>query len=225
MTRSRTVLLTTIAVASLLATTGCARKGKVPEQRLGVNAFGKDSSGQLAGGLGGSMSGSGWNAAGGAPGAFGDASGVSSSLAGMGGFGADAAGGFPQSGNVSPFDAAIAELEMVHFAYDQADIAPEWQTVLDNHAQWLASNPAVAVQVEGHCDERGTEEYNLALGQRRADAIRDYLINRGVSPDRITTISYGKLRPLTFGTTEDEHNLNRRGMFLVYSPGTEVAGF
>ncbi|MEQ8819073.1 MAG: peptidoglycan-associated lipoprotein Pal [Sumerlaeia bacterium] len=117
----------------------------------------------------------------------------------------------------------IADLEMVHFEYDQADIKPEWQQTLDRHATWLGSNPFVHVQVEGHCDERGTEEYNIALGQRRADTVREYLVGQGVAPERISTISYGKMRPLTFEGGEQGHNLNRRAMFLVYEPAPETA--
>ena len=110
----------------------------------------------------------------------------------------------------------VSELEMVHFPFDSSEIAPEFATVLDQHASWIQNHPTAMVQVEGHCDERGTEEYNISLGQRRADSVRSYLIEQGVDPDRLSTISYGKMRPLTFELNEEAHALNRRAMFLVY---------
>lgn len=120
-----------------------------------------------------------------------------------------------------------AELEMVHFPFDSDQITPEYATILQNHANWLGQNTSVMVQVEGHTDERGTEEYNISLGQRRADAVRGFLIENGVMADRLSTISYGKMRPLTFEQTEDAHAMNRRAMFLVYevegAGGQEVA--
>lgn len=218
MLRSRTLFLGAAVVVGGLAVAGCSRGQRVPEQRLGVNAFGSGSQSDLGGmgALGGPWS------PGGAPDPFGADGGINTSLAG---FGSDAAGGFPQAQNNFPFDAAIAELEMIHFRFDVAEIDPEWHPVLDAHAAWLNQNPQVHIQIEGHTDERGTEDYNISLGQRRADTIRTYLINRGVDANRISTISYGKLRPLTFGDTEEDHFLNRRGMFLVYAPGTEMAGF
>jgi peptidoglycan-associated lipoprotein len=114
----------------------------------------------------------------------------------------------------------VSELEMVHFPYDSSEIAPDFTSILDQHASWINEHPSIMVQVEGHCDERGTEEYNVSLGQRRADTVREYLIGKGVDANRLSTISYGKLRPLTFDQTDESHALNRRAMFLVY----EVSG-
>lgn len=118
-----------------------------------------------------------------------------------------------------------SELEMIHFAFDSAEVAPEFQSVLDGHAKWLTENGKLMVQVEGHCDEKGTEEYNIALGQRRADAVRTYLINKGIDANRVSTISYGKMRPLSFDATEEASMLNRRAMFLVFetAPDNSVA--
>lgn len=84
----------------------------------------------------------------------------------------------------------------VFFAFDKSVLTPEDKATLDRQAQWLQRYPQVTVQVAGNCDDRGTEEYNLALGQRRANAARDYLVARGVPSARITTISYGKDRPI-----------------------------
>ncbi|MCC5877117.1 MAG: peptidoglycan-associated lipoprotein Pal [Candidatus Sumerlaeia bacterium] len=117
-----------------------------------------------------------------------------------------------------------AELEMVHFKFDDSTITAEWQEVLKRHAAWMKEHPSIMVQVEGHTDERGTEEYNIALGQRRADAVRTFLVeDAGVDPNRISTISYGKMRPLTWEQNEESHALNRRAMFLVYEIDNSVA--
>lgn len=109
-----------------------------------------------------------------------------------------------------------AELDMVYFPFDSSEINGENVTTLENHASWLSENPEIMVQVEGHTDERGTEEYNISLGQRRADSVREFLVEQGIEPNRISTISYGKMRPMSFGTEESDHALNRRAMFLVY---------
>lgn len=136
----------------------------------------------------------------------------------------DATGSVPNTASLSGVEGGqfTADLEMVHFEYDKFEIRPEWTKILDAHAEWLKANPAVMVQIEGHCDERGTEEYNIALGQRRADTVRQYLIDKGIDPNRLSTISYGKMRPLTFDANDEGHALNRRAMFLVYKQ--EAAG-
>jgi peptidoglycan-associated lipoprotein len=105
--------------------------------------------------------------------------------------------------------------DTVHFSLDEYDIDPEARTILDNQAQWLAAHPAVRITIEGHCDERGTREYNLALGDRRANAAKNYLAARGVSSDRITTISYGKERPLAMGSDDQSWAQNRRAVTIV----------
>jgi peptidoglycan-associated lipoprotein len=107
------------------------------------------------------------------------------------------------------------ELGDVHFEFDRADIRPADRTVLDGNVAWLRANVRVLVLVEGHCDERGTNEYNLALGERRAKAIRDYLTSVGVDAARVTVISYGKERPLCNDANEGCWGSNRRAHFLV----------
>lgn len=104
----------------------------------------------------------------------------------------------------------------VYFAYDQTSLSDEARAILERHALWLQSRRDVKVQVEGHCDERGTAEYNLALGDARAQAVRDYLLSLGVSPDRLATVSYGKERPLDPGHAEAAWAKNRRAHFKVH---------
>lgn len=105
----------------------------------------------------------------------------------------------------------------VHFAFDQYDIDPEARAILDSQARWLAAHPGVRVTIEGHCDERGTREYNLALGDRRANAAKNYLAARGISPSQISTISYGKERPVALGSDESSWAQNRRAVTIVIS--------
>jgi peptidoglycan-associated lipoprotein len=89
------------------------------------------------------------------------------------------------------------------------------QSTLDRQAAWLQKYPSVRVSIEGHCDERGTREYNLALGERRASATKDYLVARGVDGGRISTISYGKEKPVALGNDKDSWGQNRRGVTVV----------
>lgn len=105
--------------------------------------------------------------------------------------------------------------DTINFALDQFDIDPEARAILDSQSAWLAKFPEVRVTIEGHCDERGTREYNLALGDRRANAAKNYLASRGVSPARITTISYGKERPLALGSDDASWAQNRRAVTIV----------
>lgn len=107
--------------------------------------------------------------------------------------------------------------DTVHFAFDQYDIDPEARAILDSQAQWLAAHPNTRVTIEGHCDERGTREYNLGLGDRRANATKNYLASRGISPARITTISYGKERPIALGSDDASWAQNRRAVTIVIS--------
>jgi len=106
---------------------------------------------------------------------------------------------------------------IVYFAYDRSEIRPSDQTLLDNHARFLSANPALNVRLEGHADERGSREYNLALGERRALAVRQALLILGVPPQQITTLSYGEERPLSFGQNETAWSQNRR-VEIVYPP-------
>ncbi len=105
-------------------------------------------------------------------------------------------------------------LRTIVFEFDQFSLTSTSKAVLAENARQLLENPGVSVRIEGHCDERGTVEYNLALGERRAIVTRDYLTNYGISPDRITILSYGKERPLDPRHTPDAWDNNRRAEFL-----------
>ncbi|MCB0321447.1 MAG: peptidoglycan-associated lipoprotein Pal [Bdellovibrionales bacterium] len=103
----------------------------------------------------------------------------------------------------------------IHFAFDKSDLSPASRQTLQENAGWLKENGAATVTVEGHCDERGTDEYNLALGQRRAQAAYDYLRGLGIAADRMGTVSYGEAQPLDPRSTEDAWAKNRRAHFRV----------
>jgi peptidoglycan-associated lipoprotein len=103
----------------------------------------------------------------------------------------------------------------VLFAYDADELSDDARALLEKHALWLQNHRQARVMIEGHCDERGTVDYNLALGDRRARAARDYLANLGVAADRLQTVSYGKERPLDAGTGEAAFSRNRRAHFVV----------
>jgi peptidoglycan-associated lipoprotein len=105
--------------------------------------------------------------------------------------------------------------DTIHFALDQYDIDPQSRAVLDTQAVWLTKWPNRRITIEGHCDERGTREYNLALGDRRANAAKNYLAAKGIDPSRITTISYGKERPIALGSDEASWAQNRRAVTIV----------
>jgi peptidoglycan-associated lipoprotein len=109
--------------------------------------------------------------------------------------------------------------DTVHFEYDKYNVQDEDKTTLQRQATWLQKYPAVRVTIEGNCDERGTREYNLALGARRANAVKEYLVSLGVSSARVDTISYGKERPVCTESTEDCWAQNRRGVTVVASGG------
>ena len=105
--------------------------------------------------------------------------------------------------------------DRVFFAFDSSKLSTEAQGTLDRQAGWLAKYPQVSVQIAGNCDDRGTEEYNLALGQRRANSARDYLVAKGTSSARISTISYGKDRPTALGDDEQAWAQNRNAITSV----------
>jgi peptidoglycan-associated lipoprotein len=105
--------------------------------------------------------------------------------------------------------------DRVFFELDSYTLSPQARSVLDAQAQWLNANAQVNVTIEGHADERGTREYNIALGERRANAVRLYLESRGVSAGRMQTISWGKERPEAFGSDEASHARNRRSVTVV----------
>jgi len=110
--------------------------------------------------------------------------------------------------------APIPEIRTIHFDFDRADIRASDAAILDQNAQWLKGNEML-VLIEGHADERGTNEYNLALGERRAKAAREYLISRGIAADRLTTVSYGEERPVCLERNENCWKRNRRADLLV----------
>jgi peptidoglycan-associated lipoprotein len=105
--------------------------------------------------------------------------------------------------------------EMVYFAFDDASLDQQAQEVLREKAVWLRDNPDASVIIEGHTDERGTNAYNLALGERRAESVKSFLVNLGVDASRLTTISYGEERPIAFGQTEAAWAQNRRVAFVL----------
>ncbi len=105
--------------------------------------------------------------------------------------------------------------DRVFFGYDRYDVSDEARVILDAQANWLMQHSGLNVTVEGHADERGTREYNLALGERRANAVKNYLVAMGVDPRRITTVSYGKERPAVPGANETAWAQNRRGVTKV----------
>jgi peptidoglycan-associated lipoprotein len=105
--------------------------------------------------------------------------------------------------------------ENIHFAFDSSVLSGQAQQILKRKAEYLRTNPDVRVTVEGHCDERGTNAYNLALGDRRADSVKDFLVNLGISLNRLSTISYGEERPIAMGQTEAAWAKNRRAQFVL----------
>ncbi len=128
------------------------------------------------------------------------------------------AGGYVPGGPGDPTSVAYFQQSIgdrVLFAVDQSTLTPEGQTVLAGQAQWLNANPGYTALIEGHADEQGTREYNLALGGRRANAARDYLISQGVAATRLRTISYGKERPLQICSTEACYSQNRRAVTVL----------
>jgi len=118
--------------------------------------------------------------------------------------------------------AASGPLKEIHFDFDKYDLSSEARSILKANADWLRANPSVTLEIEGHCDERGTTEYNLALGAKRARSAMDYLVSLGVAPTRIKTVSYGEELPQCKEKSEDCYGKNRRDRFvdLRARPGT-----
>ena len=110
--------------------------------------------------------------------------------------------------------------DRVFFNFDKFNISAEARKTLELQAAWMKKNASVTVTIQGHADERGTREYNLALGERRASSVKDYLITLGVNPQRIDTISYGKERPVAIGSTNAAWAQNRRGVTKVAGAGS-----
>ncbi len=109
--------------------------------------------------------------------------------------------------------------DRVLFAVDQSTLSPEARATLDGQAQWLLDNPEYSAIIEGHADERGTREYNLALGARRAAAVKEYLVARGIAGTRLRTVSYGKERPIAICSEESCYAQNRRAVTVITAGG------
>ena len=103
----------------------------------------------------------------------------------------------------------------VYFDFDRFTIRDDMKSILEKDAIWLKENPGVNIQIQGYCDERGSDEYNIALGERRAQSMKAYLINYGISQSRLSTISYGEERPVDSGRTEEAWAKNRRGELVI----------
>ncbi len=116
---------------------------------------------------------------------------------------------------MSSNDTMMINLEDIYFEFDRSTLTAESQDILTKKAIWLKANSNVKVVIEGHCDNRGTNEYNLALGDRRASATKSFLVDLGISPSRMVTISYGEERPLMHGQNEEAWAKNRRAHFEV----------
>lgn len=114
----------------------------------------------------------------------------------------------------TPSDWNISQ-NSIYFEFDKSTLTPMAQDTLMRHAAWLRENADVTVTIEGHCDERGTNEYNLALGDRRADSAKAFLVDLGIAASRLTTISYGEERPLCMEQNEECWAKNRRGHFAI----------
>jgi|SaaInl4_135m_RNA_FD_contig_41_262819_length_949_multi_3_in_0_out_0_1 peptidoglycan-associated lipoprotein len=119
----------------------------------------------------------------------------------------------PEAGSVDEWMQDVGY--MINFGFDKSNLMSEARSILDRQAEWLMMYTGYSVTVEGHCDERGTREYNLALGERRASSVKNYLVALGVDPSRISTISYGKERPLAMGHDEGAWGQNRRGVSIL----------
>lgn len=132
---------------------------------------------------------------------------------GAGGAGALVPGSASDPRSPAYFQQAVGD--RVLFAVDQSTLSPEAQTILQGQADWLLANTDYTATIEGHADEQGTREYNLALGARRANAAREFLISRGVAGNRLQTISYGKERPIEICSTEECYSKNRRAVTVL----------
>jgi peptidoglycan-associated lipoprotein len=110
-----------------------------------------------------------------------------------------------------------AALKDIYYQFDSVELAAEAQEILKRNAEWLKANPKVRVEVEGHCDDIGAAEYNLALGAKRAQVAKDFLVSQGLSADRLVTISYGKEAPACFEHTEECRVQNRRARFVMFT--------
>lgn len=111
----------------------------------------------------------------------------------------------------------IAGLVTVNFEYDRATLSAQSRAQIQTNVEWMKANPNMKIQVEGHCDSRGSIEYNLSLGERRAQAVKSYMTSLGIPSSRVSIISYGKEKPLSMGDSEADHARNRRANFVPLS--------
>ena len=117
--------------------------------------------------------------------------------------------------DTDPKTALIKVGDRVLFGYDSSDLDDDDRAILNNQSKFLNQNPSLKVTIEGHCDERGTREYNLALGEKRASSVKDYLISLGINSDRISVVSYGKERPQVLGSNKAAWSMNRRSVTTI----------
>jgi peptidoglycan-associated lipoprotein len=121
------------------------------------------------------------------------------------------------SRGVAALTPAGAALKDVYYQFDSVELEPDAQEILRKNAEWLKAHPKARVEVEGHCDDIGSAEYNLALGAKRAQVAKDFLVTQGVASDRLVTISYGKEAPACFEPTEECRVKNRRARFVMFT--------
>jgi len=117
--------------------------------------------------------------------------------------------------DTDPKTALIKVGDRVLFGYDSSELDDNDRTILNNQAKFLNQNPSLKVTIQGHCDERGTREYNLALGEKRASSVKDYLISLGINSDRISVVSFGKERPQVLGSNKAAWSMNRRSVTTI----------
>ena len=142
--------------------------------------------------------------------------GAASSGVGDSGLGQGAVtGGDATAGNALGGPAASQENRIIYFEFDRFDIKPEYNAILQAHARYLSSNPGTRVRLEGHADERGSREYNIGLGEKRAQSVRNVLLLQGGSSSQIVTVSFGEERPAVIGSDDEAWSLNRR-VEIVY---------
>lgn len=153
----------------------------------------------------------------------------SSAQTGQGDAGSISEGNLAQGGGAAPEGSlealregvapATGALKDVYFGFDRADLGTEARDALQSNSDWIRQNPGVSIEIEGHADNRGTTEYNLALGARRAQAVKDYLVTLGNAPERLSTVSYGEELPVCGASSEECWSKNRRAHFVVRGQG------
>jgi peptidoglycan-associated lipoprotein len=195
-----------LMVGSLLVgvvAAGCAKTATTSDSMAESSGTSAAVSGRAPGGVGGPDGQGGWTAGTGGPG-------------GAGGPGAAGSHGVGSVPRVNPKEfVASMDLRDIHFDFDRYTVRAEDTPLLDANAEWLKANPRALLLIEGHADARGTNEYNLALGDRRARAAMSYLVAQGVRSNRITVVSYGEDRPVCRDSSEDCWSQNRRAHFSV----------